>query len=433
VSLCNKALKAAKAMKPNRLVEQLIDALKICCVNADVAAARAPPAKRRKKNKGSAAAAASVDNGGGDGCKWVGAISEMPKHEAECDMAKTECENVGCVVSVRRDDMQAHRDVCPERRVRCLPGCKRIMHVRELAEHKSSACPARMIVCPNEGCAVSVGYTFLANHRAGCESELLKCGFGGDKCDGVYKRGDGRAAHDKAAMQSHLFVAMAVINEQSREIEAIKSAATRQTRTIDTMKAAALKTKTEMKAATTATTKLTKTITTLQASVSTHSDWIDELIDEMAETKTAIEEVKKEAVKTKTAVKEVKTNAEKTKSKVEEITETLFLKGAGVAGMYTSYDVLSFTSASRWFLGNKLTARVAVSGNGNTYMWLKSEEGMSKIYEEISITWKGMQVAHHTNVCIGYAGGWEVAIWNISTIYQEAIKCGDRLNVIIKR
>jgi hypothetical protein len=203
------------------MAEQMIDALEIRCINADEKID--PPAKRLKTNEGAVAKAGGGDgDGDGGGCGWVGAISEVSKHEAECDMAKKECLNDGCDLMMCARELEAHYEVCLERHMRCLI-CQAVMHNRLFDEHASSLCPEREVSCPNNGCGVIVTYSALAGHRLICPQELLTCGFGDGKCDAYYQRSVGRAAHDQEAMQAHLLIAMAVIDEQVREMKKMKS------------------------------------------------------------------------------------------------------------------------------------------------------------------------------------------------------------------
>jgi hypothetical protein len=86
------------------------------------------------------------------------------------------------------------------------------MLANRLATHIDEMCPKRVLTCPNDGCDVSIPADQFPDHRAVCPCEAIKCGFGGDKCDGTYKRGVGSGDHDREATRTHLNIAMTMIN-----------------------------------------------------------------------------------------------------------------------------------------------------------------------------------------------------------------------------
>jgi hypothetical protein len=168
-------MKSAKLIIPNRFIAQIVDEIRTRCVNSGnvvVGGDGGPPAKKKIKTNASAAAPVpSVD-----GCPWIGPIGGLNMHAAECGFVKVDCPNAPCVVSVYRHELAAHAAVCPY--------------------------------------------------------ETIKCGFGGGKCNGTYKRGVGSSDHDREASQAHLNIAMGLINSQMRTIERMERKESAQTRTI---------------------------------------------------------------------------------------------------------------------------------------------------------------------------------------------------------
>jgi hypothetical protein len=72
------------------------------------------------------------------------------------------------------------------------------MQANMLPAHIGNTYTKRLVPCPTNGCEqASIPADTLSDHRAICESETLKCGFGGGKCNGAYKRGVGSKEHDR--------------------------------------------------------------------------------------------------------------------------------------------------------------------------------------------------------------------------------------------
>jgi hypothetical protein len=229
--LCRKQMKPAKSLVPNFLIAQMVDKVQTRCVNGGNGGnggggggGGGEPAK--KKIKTSASAAASVPSV--DGCPWIGPIGGLKMHEAECGFVKVGCTNAACPVSVYRHELASHAAVCAFRRVPCA-GCGCVLPPSALVSHVELKCPKCLLACPNDGCALASPADRLPSHRTVCPSETIKCGFGGGKCDGTYKRGVGSGDHDREAAQVHLNIAMGVIDALARANEA-------QTRMIEDMR-----------------------------------------------------------------------------------------------------------------------------------------------------------------------------------------------------
>jgi hypothetical protein len=243
--LCQKPIKSAKSVKPNRLIAQLIEKIDTRCYNSGNVidgSDGGEPAKKKIKTSASAAASVPVVPSV-DGCPWTGPISGFKMHASECGFVKVDCPNESCAVSVYRHERADHAAVCMARPVVCNC-CKDTMRVSLLPAHVANTCPKRLLACPNNGCLqASIPADQLTNHRVMCPCATVKYGFGGGACNGTYKRGVGSSDHDREATQAHLNIAMSridaqthVIDDQSRVIEAQARTNTEQIRAIAEVK-----------------------------------------------------------------------------------------------------------------------------------------------------------------------------------------------------
>jgi hypothetical protein len=215
--LCQKPMKPAKSVKPNRLIPQMVEKIQTRCYNSKtgVDGGDGPPAKKIKTNGSAAASVPSVDGG-----QWTGPIGGLNKHAEECGFVKGVCPNDACDVSVYRHELVIHDAVCAFCRVAC-GSCKDEMLANLLPAHVANTCQKRLLACLNNGCLqASIPADHLPDHQAVCPCATVKCGFGGGKCDGTYKRGVGSSEHDREAMQTHLDIAMGLIEAQARTNEA---------------------------------------------------------------------------------------------------------------------------------------------------------------------------------------------------------------------
>jgi hypothetical protein len=217
-------MKSAKSIITNRLIAKIVDKLQTRCVNSgnvvdggDGGDDGAPPPKKIKTSASAAAPVPSVVTT--DGCQWIGPIGGLNKHASEFGFVKLDCPHASCVVSVYRHQIAAHTAVCVERREECAE-CHRPLPAKYLGTHKAKKCPKRLVKCLNDGCDDSIPAAELWMHCTDiCPFETLKCDFGGGKCNGSYKRGDGSSDHDREASQAHLNIAMGLINAQTRIIK----------------------------------------------------------------------------------------------------------------------------------------------------------------------------------------------------------------------
>lgn len=80
----------------------------------------------------------------------------------------------GCNVKLKRRDVEAHRSVCPFRKVVCQnSGCNASIVYKDLAAH-DERCLYKIIECENK-CGTKVQRQNLDRHRAICEFQLVKC------------------------------------------------------------------------------------------------------------------------------------------------------------------------------------------------------------------------------------------------------------------
>ena len=159
-----------KGTSRNRVVEGLINALKVRCEHASKgkrspSPSGTPRAKRQRTDAG---------------CPWTGTLAELSKHRAECPLEPIPCP-AQCGATVKRGDLPAHQRVCPERHVQCKH-CKQPVRAAKLATHNAQLCPKAVVTCPNR-CGKKCAREKLATHlSAECPLELQDCPFASLGC-----------------------------------------------------------------------------------------------------------------------------------------------------------------------------------------------------------------------------------------------------------
>jgi hypothetical protein len=92
--------------------------------------------------------------------------------------------------------------------------------LRELASHRSTACAARPLQCPNAGCGVQAAAGAMDAHRAACGFERVPCSVPG--C-GVLLARNAVDAHMAASKDAHLQALTASFAEVQAELRNVRA------------------------------------------------------------------------------------------------------------------------------------------------------------------------------------------------------------------
>ena len=225
----------ADSLVRNRLVDKLVAALQVKCAN-HMAGGRSKKQRTGDDSEGdgentdpqtgrSTAAASQVS--GGDGCDWAGALSALESHRDVCAWERIACQSPGCAMRLPRGEMPAHAEGCPRRRVTCEV-CAEEMDAQSLATVHPSACPRRLMPCPNE-CGASLPVCEHAAHaEADCPLSRVACPFAAQGCAARPQRRDAsrhltEAAGEHAALASARVHALEASVQQA--LDAVKELA----------------------------------------------------------------------------------------------------------------------------------------------------------------------------------------------------------------
>ena len=95
-------------------------------------------------------------------------------HQEQCPKYPLSCPNKCDVGIISREDMEAHRIVCPFEEVECVAKCGMILQRQYLTDHVENVCLFRMINC--QYCHVMGEYQFIeGKHKEQCPRLPLPC------------------------------------------------------------------------------------------------------------------------------------------------------------------------------------------------------------------------------------------------------------------
>jgi hypothetical protein len=327
-----------------------------------------------------------------DGCGVSIPAFQVPGHASECGFVKVDCLNHSCFVSVYRHALADHAAVCAARLVACNR-CRDPMQAKLLPAHAKNSCLKRSVACPNDGCARAIPADQLPSHRTVCQFQTLKCGFGGGKCNGTYKRGVGSSDHDREASQVHLNIAMGLIDAQTRTIEEMKT-------TQDEMKRAHA------------------------ASARAQAHTIEEMTSAQARTIQAQTVMKRAQAASARKILQLK--------KPKKLSTTLIL--AGIVSDDSPLD--SLESETVWFLGNQMKLSVDKGDSNDTFLWLELEKGCSTTFDGIEFYFKGELFDTEIDLQLPrtvHDGSqeWNYPVWKIDAETAKQIKKGKDVQVVI--
>lgn len=129
-----------------------------------------------------------------EGCQWTGALSESEEHQLNCAWKPILCQF-----------------------------CKKFQAPDvELKKHQKSACPARLILCPN-GCGTTLKNTNIKAHvETKCPQSVVCCEFANAGCLSMMRRRDLKA-HLETAKDQHIIFLSDKVKVMEAEILKLKT------------------------------------------------------------------------------------------------------------------------------------------------------------------------------------------------------------------
>ena len=159
-----------------------------------------------------------------NGCDWVGELRFLDDHLTTCEYALLCCPNK-CTednkeMRILRRDLDHHlKNECPNRQYQWRH-CKDTGRYRDIATTHLDTCPKVKVSCPNTDCKASVLRCNLSSHRSKCRYETVSCKYVGIGCNKKLPHKDLQQHENDDA--SHLHLAIETVNEQRKEIEAVR-------------------------------------------------------------------------------------------------------------------------------------------------------------------------------------------------------------------
>ena len=148
----------------------------------------------------------------GKGCEWSGALEDYDAHKAECKFVEVCCSNwPGCRLKIQRQLLEEHlKEECEAREEECETCHQKILHVRMPLHH--TKCPKAEIKCSNSGCSVQIFREQLKAHKNVCPKEVISCPYKNSGCKTVILRED-REKHLQENIERHSNIADSTIAE----------------------------------------------------------------------------------------------------------------------------------------------------------------------------------------------------------------------------
>ena len=148
-------------------------------------------------------------------CPWTGLYIDYKHHIMnDCLKEIINCPNKGCIIKMRREGIQKHKNKCEYRLTLCRD-CLSQITVSEKKIHKNY-CPKAKIMCP-QGCGESIEREDFTNHKKKCKNSNISCPYKSFGCRDKYPRNqkDERMVTD---VHKHLDLTAKVILELQKKI-----------------------------------------------------------------------------------------------------------------------------------------------------------------------------------------------------------------------
>jgi hypothetical protein len=119
-------------------------------------------------------------------CLWTGKYKDYKDHiNNQCPKETINCPNKGCVIKLKREEMNKHINKCEYHNTYCNK-CLTKMTLLEKKTHKSF-CPREEIECP-QGCGESFEREDFSMHKKKCPNTEISCPYKSFGCKDKYPR-----------------------------------------------------------------------------------------------------------------------------------------------------------------------------------------------------------------------------------------------------
>ena len=136
-----------------------------------------------------------------EGCTWKGQLKELNEHiNNHCKKQKIKCENIGCKLMIKREDIKEHLKQCRFKEILCADcGVKLI---REQIEYHRIKCPKLKMECI-QGCKKMVPRDEMNTHLVKeCDNSKMLCNHATLGCKKIIMRKE-QKQHEKENFYEH--------------------------------------------------------------------------------------------------------------------------------------------------------------------------------------------------------------------------------------
>ena len=157
------------------------------------------------------------------GCEWSGTLEEYEKHKDGCGFEEVLCSNWPlCEKMIQRQHLKDHENLeCPRRKETCHVCHKTIIHT-EMSEHRFK-CPKIEVVCTNFGCSVRMFREELDAHKNICPKQRISCPYKNSGCNAVIFWEDCRQ-HLEESIELHSSIVNDTVSTLRKELADARNA-----------------------------------------------------------------------------------------------------------------------------------------------------------------------------------------------------------------
>ena len=136
-----------------------------------------------------------------EGCQWKGQLKDLNEHiNNQCKKQKIKCENIGCKLMIKREDIKEHLKQCGFKEILC-PDCG-VKLIREQIEYHRTKCPKLKMECI-QGCKKMVPRDEMNTHLVKeCDYSKVLCNYSKIGCNKIVMRKEQRQ-HEKENFYEH--------------------------------------------------------------------------------------------------------------------------------------------------------------------------------------------------------------------------------------
>ncbi len=162
----------------------------------------------------------SCDNKG-NGCTWIGELSNLDAHSTGCEFSIVSCPNK-CLTLLLRRDVKSHiESMCPLRDYTC-PLCDKQGKYCIITTTHLERCPNVVVQCPNKGCSTDMKRRYVNEHRQSCPKETVKCSYAKAGCKEEMER-EKCTKHEADNVEVHLKLAVGTLSTLENEVKDLES------------------------------------------------------------------------------------------------------------------------------------------------------------------------------------------------------------------